>query len=248
MKPYIQLSIRTRSETIDLSIGQKLIDSLCVSEGVLFPERISHNPDMVANTFGEKESYQQFWASKSSMRVNGSPFDFYQDFAWRRKKNIRSVGCVTHTCKNFRGQTVPGSISLTASFSDEVDWYALFKAWCEIFPPQIAMIHLFTDPELSPSVKNGSFQVGSFSAALKPEIPNIGWGMFYGDEYAQEVDVAKIGDSRCHVESIGNGHLVRVTDNIKEVIDDFSFFSSRRSNLKKIFREGLFLINHEPSI
>jgi len=246
MKPYIQIAIRTKVETIGWNSGEKLIDSLGLNGELLLPEQVSHNADKFTEPFLGKASCESVWASKASIRANGALLDFYQDFAWRRKKAIKSSGSVVHTSRNTRGQLVPGSISLSAAFSDKADWYSLFKAWCEFFPPQLGMLHPFTGPELSPAERNGSFQIGSFNAALKPDIPNIGWAMFYGDEFSQEVNSDLIAASGFPIERIGNGYLVRVTDSIQDVVDDFPLFSKRRAELKTLFREGLFLINDEP--
>lgn len=247
MKPYIKIAIRTKAETIDWGVGEKLIDSLNLNDGLLLPEQVSHNADKFTEPFLGKVLCEGVWASKASMRVNGALSDFYQDFAWRRKKTIKSSGSVVHSSRNIRGQVVPGSISLSATCGDKVDWYSLFKTWCEIFPPQLGMLHLFTYPEIGPSEKNGSFQIGSFNSALKPDVPNIGWAMFYGDEFAQEVDVDQIAASGFPVEKLGNGYLVKVTNSIQDVVDDFSLFSMRRAELKSLFREGFFLIKQEPS-
>jgi len=244
MKSYIQIAIRTKAETIDWGVGEKLIDSLGVSGGVLLPEQVSHNAAKFTETVLGKGSCESFWASTASIRTNGTLSDFYQDFAWRRKKSIKSSGSVVHTSRNFRGQIVPGSICLTAAHSKKVDWYALFRTWCEIFPPQLGMLHLFTSPELSPSEKHGSFQIGSFNSALRPDVPNVGWGMFYGDEFAQEVDVPAITAAGFSVEKLVGGYLVRVTDNIQGVVDDFLSFSKRRAELKDLFRENFFLIKN----
>jgi hypothetical protein len=248
MKSYIQVAIRTKAETVDWGIGEKLIDSMNLNGGLLTPEQVSHNEDKFTEPFLGKSACEGIWASKAAMRVNGALSDFYQDFAWRRKKAIKSSGSVVHTSRNIRGQIVPGSIALHAACSEKVNWYSLFKAWCEIFPPQLGMLHLFTSPELSPSEKSGSFQIGSFNSALKPDVPNIGWGMFYGDEFAQEIDADQIAAAGFPIERLGSGYLVRVTNSIQDVVDDFSLFSKRRAELKSLFREDFFLIKHEPPI
>lgn len=247
MNSYIQLTIRTKAETIDWCVGERLIDSLSLNGGLLLPDKVSNNPDKFTEPFEGKASCESVWAPKGSIRANGSLSDFHQNFAWKKNKTIKSTGSISHRLRNIRGQIVPAEISLRAACSDKVDWYALFKAWCEIFPPQIGMLHLFTRPELNPSEKTGSFQIGSFNAALKPDIPNIGWAMFYGDEFAQEVDADKIAASGFPIDRIGSGYLVRVTNSIQDVAGDFPLFSKRRAELKRLFREGVFLINHEPS-
>lgn len=248
MKPYIQISIKTKSATVGWGVGEKLIDSLSLNGGLLLPEQVSHNADKFTEPFIGKAASEGVWASKAAIRVNGSLSDFYQDFAWRRKKAIKSSGSVVHTSQNVRGQIVPGSARLNSACSEQIDWYALFSLWCEVFPPQLGMLHLFSEPELGSHEKNNSFQIGSFNAALKPDVPNIGWAMFYGDEFAQEVDSDKIAASGFPIEKIGNGYLVRVTNSIQDVASDFSLFSKRRAELKSLFREYFFLIKDEPSI
>lgn len=241
MKPYIQISIRTRAETIDWQVGEKLIDSLSASEGVLFPEKISHNADNISTEFIGKAQAEKSWAEKASLRFDGTLSDYYQDFAWRRKKRIKSYGRVVHTKKNFRAQIVPGSISFRSEYSDKINWFELFSLWCRIFPPQLGMLHFFSEPELGLHVRNNSFQIGSFNSALKPEIPDVGWAMFYGDEFASEVNVELIEASGFMIENFNGGNLVRVTNSIQDVVEDFSLFESRRSELKDLFRKGIFL-------
>lgn len=247
MKPYIKISIRTKIETTDWAVGEKFIDSLGLEGGLLIPELISHNADRFRDPFMGKALCRDVWASKVLMRGGGFLLDYFQDFAWKRRRFITSKGRVAHTKKDIKDQLVPGSISFYAAFTDKVDWHGLFKTWCEIFPPQLGMLHVFAGPELAPSAKYDSFQIGSFNALLKPEVPNIGWAMVYGDEFAQEVNVRRIVEAGFVIENIGNGYLVRVTDSINDVVDDFWQFSRRRAELKKLFRDGFFLAEDEPT-
>lgn len=130
---------------------------------------------------------------------------------------------------------------LNSAYSDKIDWYNLFKVWCEIFPPQLGMLHYFTAPELQPNMVNDSFQIGSFNAALKPDVPNAGWAMFYGNEFAESVDADRITNAGFPIEKIGDGYLVRVTENIQDIVTDFRMFAHRRTELKSLFPEGFFL-------
>ena len=248
MKPCIQIAIRTKVETIGWDVGEKFIDSLDLGGDLLVPEQVSHNADRFKEPFMGKAASEGVWASKGSIRANGSLFDFYDDFAWRRKKTIKCTGSVVHTKRNIRGQIVPGDVHLHSACSEKVDWYSLFKVWCGLFPPQLGMLHLFSGPDLSYREQDNSFQIGSFNARLKPEIPNIGWAMFYGDEFAEEVDAERIAASGFPVEKLSNGYLVRVTKDLQDVVSDFPLFSKRRAELKSLFREDLFLIKSEAAI
>lgn len=241
MKSYIQISIRTKVETIDWDFGCQLLESLSLDDGLLAPEFISHNVDKVKEPFEGRPQAETFWAEKTSIRANGSLSDFFLDFAWRRGRLVKSSGNVVHTFRNIRNQIVPGSIRLNSVYSERVDWYRLFKVWCEIFPPQIGMLHYFTEPELGQHEAHNSFQIGSFKAALKPEISNAGWAMFYGNEFAEKVDADRIANAGFPIEKIGDGYLVRVTENIQDIVSDFQLFAQRRAELKSFFPEGFFL-------
>jgi hypothetical protein len=92
MKPYIQIAIRTRVETVGWDVGEKFIDSLSLGGGLLAPEQVSHNADEFAEPFMGKAASESVWASKASIRVNGALSEFYQDFAWRRKRAIKHSG------------------------------------------------------------------------------------------------------------------------------------------------------------
>lgn len=241
MKPYIKISIKTKSKTIGWDTGEAFIGSLGANNGLLIPEQISHDVDRFADSCIGVDVNEGIWASKGTMSVNGSLSDFYQDFAWRRKKAVKCSGNVVHTSLNRLGQVVPGSVRLKSSYSEKIDWYCIFKSWCEIFPPQLGMLHLFSEPELGPNEKYNSFQIGSFNSALKPDVPNIGWAMFYGDEFSREVNADEISAAGFPIEHIGDGYLIRVTDNINDVVSSFLEFSNRRSELKGFFREDFFL-------
>lgn len=67
------------------------------------------------------------------------------------------------------------------------------------------MLHYFTEPELQPHMLNDSFQMGSFNAALKPDVPNAGWAVFYGNEFAEKVNADRIADAGFPIEMIGDG-------------------------------------------
>ena len=88
MKPYVQIAIRTKSETIGWGVGEAFIASLSRDGGVLVPEQVSHNADKFVESFMGMAASEACWASKAAIRINGALSDFYLDFAWRRKKRF----------------------------------------------------------------------------------------------------------------------------------------------------------------
>lgn len=241
MKAYIQIAIRTRIHTADWMVGRQLLDLLADNGGLLTPEYVSNNADKITSPFVGIDGSENIWASPIAVRVNGALSEFFEDFAWARKKSIKSSGSVVHTMMNAKGVIVPGEIVIRAACTAKIDWYSVFRLLCAIFPPQIACMHLFDGLEAEAKIKNNSFQIGSFNSSIKPDVPDMGWAMFYGGEFAEAVDVKSISDAGFFVDEISNGYLVRVTECFQDVQDDFLYFSRRRLELKGLFSEGFFL-------
>lgn len=70
--------------------------------------------------------------------------------------------------------------------------------------------------------------------------------MAYGEEYASEVDVARITNAGFPVTVINNVVVVRIIEKFSDVIDGFERFSRRRAELKRLFRPDLFWLKEEP--
>jgi len=71
--------------------------------------------------------------------------------------------------------------------------------------------------------------------------------MAYGPSYAAEVDTARIKAAGFVADERDGVTIVRVTDKLSDVVDDFERFSRRRAELKALFRPDLFWIKGEPS-
>ena len=239
MKKYIQIGIRTKIETSSWDVGDVFLASL--ENSGISPEQVSNNADKFTDKFLSRSESEKYWSSPAILVSNGIKINFYQDFAWRRKHVVRSSGYVVHRKLNLKSQIVPGIVNFRSDIDNKVDFYLLFRQWCEIFQPQIAMLHLFSELEVNKNNKNDSFQIGSFNSLMKPEIPDMAWAMFYSEEFFLDVDFKKIYEAGFLVEKINFGYLIRVTNSIENVFTDFKNFSDRRIELKKFFHKDMFL-------
>ncbi len=267
MKLETQITIRTKRETASWDFGRRFIDILLEQRDKMRPELIApYSEDGFRDRikFEDIESCEPYWAQPYVSRPQGSYIEGHSDFLWRRRKVVKTDGLFAHTSKNIKSQIVPGKIYMTSAWHKTVNWAGLFRDWCEHMKPQIGMAHVLTGPEMFELPKYNllectdeeaqfeggwsDFRLGSFGAALKPEIPNIGWAMFYGDEFAKDVDYEAISATGFPIEKIGNGYLVQVTEDINDVVNDFAIFSKKRAELKSLFRDDLFMIKNEPVI
>jgi hypothetical protein len=143
----------------------------------------------------------------------------------------------------------PGQILLRAHPDRTVDWLALLRVFCHLAQPKYGILHLLTEIELTKAEFNSPeflFMRGPPGWAVESSVPNLGWANFFGDEFAQMVDVARLQGQGCVTERIGDGHLVTATDGLFDVCDDFTKFSARRASLKRQFASEFFQIRDEP--
>jgi hypothetical protein len=171
------------------------------------------------------------------------------DFAWKRRKRIACLGYVYHGFVNLRREVIPGLLNLRADPHPEVDWLALFKQWCEICPPQLAMLHHFTPTELADRQLGAAyFQAGSLGKSDNPRFHNAAWAMYFGEGMAQHVDTPALQAAGFLVESMPHGYLVRITPDLADVARDYAAFAERRAELKQHFPPGFFLMSDVPEL
>jgi len=114
--------------------------------------------------------------------------------------------------------------------------------------PTYGMLHYFVDAEDMPG-GNGSperYFTGGIIPTKDPRIPNLGWANYLGRMFAKAVNPVAIADAGFAIEKIGDGYLIQVTDRLRDVEDNYSYFSERRLELKRLFPDNFFLIKNEP--
>lgn len=122
----------------------------------------------------------------------------------------------------------------------------MFSELVRIFPPQIGTLHLFTSRELGRRGAWSSFEIGSFGASLAPELHNLAWATYFGDEFSEEGDRNAMKRAGFIVDEYANGYLVQVTANLEDVDRSFDLFSAKIAELKTLYRHGPFSIKNEP--
>jgi hypothetical protein len=249
-KPAVLISIDTNAETEADAFGRAFIQSLCDEDKRLVPEWLSTSESYKDHFLGIDDFLANWWAIPVKTMVDGqSRPDSFDGPFWKRKSSITSRGMVNHGIVDIKSHKHPGTIWYEARWSKDVDFNHLFDAWVGLSHPDIGMLHLFTDAEKeSLQSEDGSwFETGSFGGPFKPGLPNMGWAMAYGGGYAHEVDAARIRAAGFAVDERDGVTIVRLTEKLSDVVDDFDHFSKRRAELKSLFRPDLFWIKEEPS-
>jgi hypothetical protein len=247
-KPSVLISLETVVKTEDKTFGRSFMQHLLDEDPRLEPELVSTS-EHYKDPFIDLEHYlENWWAIPAKSYYDGKFMGEHSwGSGWKRKSTLASQGMVTHGLIDTKNERTISTLWFESRWHKGVDFTGLFMKWVELAKPQIGMMHLFTEAEgaLVQGEHGSSFACGSFGGPAKPGIPNIGWAMAYGEGYAFEVDVDTIRSAGFPVDVIEGVVIVRVTESLADVVNDFEHFSRRRAELKRFFRTDLFWIKDE---
>lgn len=250
-KPSVLISLETVCETESKDFARRFMQGLIDTSPRLTPELVSTD-EQFKDSFNSLDDFvDEWWAIPTTSHTDGRLIgDSFWGPHWKRKSALASRGMVTHGLINLKGERTPSSLWFEARWQPQVGFDDLFEDWVELSKPSVGSLHLFTDSERQQSQGGAaaSFAAGSFGGPAKPGIPNIGWAMAYGSDYAAEVDVTRIKAAGFPVDDREGIVIVRVTENLSDVVDNFAHFSRRRAELKAMFRPDLFWIKDEPRV
>lgn len=249
-KPTIVISIDTYALTEAEEFGRSFIQSLCDEDPRLVPEKLSTTENCKDPFLGIDDFLANWWAIPVKTTVDGqSRPDSFDGPFWKRKSSLVSCGMVNHGITDLWNHRHASGLWFESRWAKDVNFNHLFEAWVHLAHPDIAMLHVFTKPELQweDQKSDRSFKLGVLSGGPHQGIPNMGWAMAYGKDYEGEVDPTRIRAAGFLVDERDGGTVVRVTEKLNDVVDDFERFSRRRAELKALFRPDLFWIKEEPS-
>jgi hypothetical protein len=255
-KPLIRISLTTRLDTASWEFGRQVLELLCEADARLLPEKVN-NFEPIKIPVTSVEECEKYWSPEAKLTgPGGGALFFKMDFLWRRSRAIKSSGHVLHTSHNRFGKLKFGWVTFQATPDKKTNWHRLFHRLCTLAQPNFGTLHLCTHAETQPGAfgaesdanyGTNDFLLGTAGIALEQRgLANLAWATFFGQEFAAEVDPEKLRAHGFGVEAIGDGFLVTVTPSLFDVANNFVQFSSRRAELKNLFRLGLFRIQNEP--
>lgn len=255
-RPYILISIIPSAETNHWSSGAALLNALVRTDHRLMPEKLG-NTEPLSVSVGSVAECEPYWAvpdGEAGTVLEGNA----QSFMWKRGRPLRSSGHVIHKYRNIYGAEHPGWIIFKSEIDRKIGWYELFRSLCVAFEPIYATLHDvavveqnssgYTEEERYSYGFNDHVMGLPYASLEKGGLANISWANYFGPELKCEARQEEIQNAQFPVEHIGDGIMIRVTENLLDIEDDFPEFSRRRSQLRKLFREGVFRITREPSL
>jgi hypothetical protein len=246
-REYTSFSALTTIKTTDWSVGQRVLESFLEVSERLTPEYLYQWENKIG-PFVSVQKAKPYWAQTAKMEARDLTYTFPVGLRWKRTRVVKYDAEITHTDQDTEGKIIQGSMDIHAAIHKKTNWLTLTKKLVGALKPRIALIHCFVGPDNQDCAFSSPEQSFRSFSVPRNEIPNIGWGMFYGDDFAKEVDEKAIAAAGFPIQKIGNGYLVQVTEDINDVCDNFPMFSKRRAELKSLFRDDLFLIKEEPGV
>lgn len=239
MKNYIQISIRTKTETISADFGRRFLSQFIEPDVRLTPEFFDSDKARYNNTpFDGMDAALNCW-SKLRHRVGiFGEYGTYDASQWKRKSEPRYSCYFSHTGKNRYGDTLTGSLNFSAKWNPKIDWLQLFKNLCGTSNAYMAMFHHFTPVQVTKP--KSDFAIGILGASIDPRFRDIPWAMMVGKELTPKIDFDTLKFYNFPVEKCGDGHLIFVTDNLLDVSQRFDHFVEHREVLRHLLPTELF--------
>lgn len=244
----IQIGIDFYTDLASEKAGQAFIEPLC-AEPRLRPELVSWEERFKDSFVSADHFVENWWGQVAVMIPKGEPpWEYHLGPMWKRKSKLASRGYVKYAKVNKFGNRIPGTFWFESRWDRTIDFNDVFDRWASLSHASVGMLHLFGPAETpsNPTEADDRFHRSSFGGPLNPGLPNIGWAMAYGEGYAHEVDVDRVRAHGFPIEVRDGVIIIRVTEHLSDVIDDFPRFSRRRAELKSLFRPDLFWIKDEP--
>jgi hypothetical protein len=162
---------------------------------------------------------------------------------WEHQGELTSFGSVAFRYARDDSSVVPGRILVGAAFDPRSQWLGFFRECCVTLEVDAAILHLLSEEE---GGEGSRFYCPIGGRAMDGYLPNIGWATYFGKKFVDETNWQTLKGHGFHVEKLGDGYLVLLSEDIADCLGKFSMISHRRAELKRHFRASLFERRYEP--
>lgn len=253
-KPFVAINLQIDRDISDPETGRAFMQALCDHDDRLIPQKVDLLEPIRQPFPGVDEFAEKWWAMTimvaGTKNPYSAPYEYFRGPSLKRNKALKYWLEVNHSTITKKGNLVSAHIDFRCNWHEDVDFEKLFDNWLQILQPDKAALHLFASIDLTMYDEGimhwSSFSGGSFGGRMRPSIPNISWAMLYGDELPQCGDINVIESEGFKIESSARGPVIKITDNLRDVMHNYEYFSQRRAKMKSIFHIDVFDIKNEP--
>jgi len=257
-KPKALLSLLTMEPTHTWTFGQQILGALAEEEPCLLKGRVGFC-ETGMREFSGVQDIEKWWEPGSDGKAVLPGDGAFHNFLFKGKAPLKSLAMFDHGGTNIKGHVNPASISYDCSWSRAIDFERVFATWVSLCDPILASLHLLAPCEqIFDSTSTfgefddfrrqwSQFQSGSLGYPLDPVPAYIGWATVVGEGFAERIDIEAIQAAGFPTEQTSSGWIIKLTGRLEDILDDFSHFSARRAELRRLFPRDFFLITEEPT-
>lgn len=250
----IELKIKASPEVrTDWSVGREMLNAFVDAGPLMAPQRIDRLTTVPKKlrVFTKVEDYQPFWR-------NG---DF--DFVFKRVRKVQYYATLKYDRLNAYYEKMPARFGMFARPDFSVDWDTLFHRLGALLRVDWGMLHYCGTEEMAiwrphsdeddyyaheEYYHGRDFALGGHVYWTKKKIlTNLGHTSVVRAPFMDEDKAARIAELGVHVAPLGEGWVIRLSDDLIDVKRDFAGFCEIRSKVKAIIGNRNFVV-HDPPI
>jgi hypothetical protein len=240
-EPVVLIEIAIRKDITPWRYGETLLESLNQMGSGLTPQFVGISESL--NKYSTKEDLKRAWGNIVKLDGHLGAVDVIWPVHFHRRTSRKYYVQVKFPDFDKFGKFMPGSISITASFAAEDNWLRFFKTNCEMLDATAGTLHLIGPMELHRRTPAYSSLHGGLGGTIgRNQLPNLGWATFLGASFSGDLDFDALRKSDIKLERLGEGHILYLTDEMADSIEDPSRLIQRRLQLKKLFPRSMFVI------
>lgn len=237
--PEIAFEIYTLNPTIDWKVGKRLLTFITEFDDRLIPQTLDNWG--IKHDFKSVEASKPYWAPEAVRKGTKDNY-YYHEFnlsiGLKRRRVVNYETELKHTSMNRKGRLTRGRMRFSAQYHKAIEWEKLFLGICDILGSNTALLHYFGQFEKRWSLVGGVNFLNISHHFLVPAkyVQEQRKGFAY---YIEEDLIQKIRDHGFSIDKLNDGYLIKVTENLQDMIDDFESFAKRRNILRSLFPKGV---------
>jgi hypothetical protein len=162
--------------------------------------------------------------------INGGISHWADPFLWKNKKTKIS-GSIWFGTSNRHGAFYVSQDLEKASLTAQVPWVELLLDACRTITADFGYIHLTTKQELDECYEAAhAIDLGITTHELRKGLPNLCWGMYFGDPYRELSKRFEDLDLKA-IRIVEGGVYVQLTDSLEDILRSYLKFNEERMRI-----------------
>lgn len=224
MKKEVLITLMTDRETKTEAFCREFLELLYLKYPALSPEFVSFE-EPINVPIENVESALKFFK--------------VDDTLWKK----RGAGMYGHIIHNWSNNAA--TVKILIRYTKKFFLGNLFEDMIKICEPRYAYVHLCTEEELDSPLEDSLITADLFRCAAdapirNKEFNNLAWMNYFSDPYLARLNISGLKELEFDVEYFHKGVILKVSENIEDIVTDLDEFIRRRKIAKSCFDDKFF--------